>query len=194
MKYNLSEITSLIRNRRSVRPELMSKRKVHREQVELMLTNATWAPTHGMTQPWKFIVFAEKSLHELSVFLPELYRSLTPADKFNQVKYDKMKTRLSHVSCIVAVCMKRDESGKIREVEEVEAVACAVQNLTLTATAYGIASFWSTPAVMYTSEMKEFLGISERDMCLGLVYLGYFDGEWPTSHRRPLEYVTEWRD
>ena len=54
MRHNLSETTELLRDRRSISPERYSSRKVHKEIVEQVLTNATWAPTHGMTQPWRF--------------------------------------------------------------------------------------------------------------------------------------------
>ena len=43
----------------------------------------------------------------------------------------------------------RDETEKIHEIEEVEAVACAIQNILLTATAYGLGVFWSSPKFIY---------------------------------------------
>jgi nitroreductase len=126
--------------------------------------------------------------------MPGLYKLKTPAESFNQAKFDKMKARLSTASVVIIVCLKRDPTGKIKEWEEIEAVACGVQNMALTATAYGLGTFWATPSLIYTSEMKEYLSLSERDSCLGLIYVGYLNGEWPSSHRRPLEYVTEWHD
>ena len=54
MRFNLSEVTELIRERRTIVPEQFSDRKVHKEQLELILNNAQWAPTHGNTQPWRF--------------------------------------------------------------------------------------------------------------------------------------------
>ncbi|MBX7050747.1 MAG: nitroreductase [Flavobacteriales bacterium] len=192
MKYNLSEITHLIRNRRSVAPEQYSSRKVHREQLELILTNGTWAPNHGMTQPWRYKVFMEDGMKKLEDFLPDLYRSKTPAEKFKESKFERLKSRLAHVSAVVVICMERDKSGKIPENEEIEAVACSVQNMMLTAVAYGLACYWSTPGFIYSDEMKQFLGLQDQDRCLGLFYVGYPGGEWPQSHRKPLEYVTEW--
>ncbi|MGY8689040.1 MAG: nitroreductase family protein, partial [Verrucomicrobiales bacterium] len=47
-------ITSIIRQRRSVKPTMMSPDSVPREMIELMLENANWAPTHGLTEPWRF--------------------------------------------------------------------------------------------------------------------------------------------
>jgi len=194
MKYNLSEITEVIRQRRSLTPEQFSTRKVHKEQVELMLNNAIWAPTHGLTQPWRFKVFMGESREKLSEILPALYQKFTPEETFKQAKFDKMKQRPLLASVVIAVCMERDKSEKIAEIEEVEAVACAVQNLQLTATAYGIGAFWATPKVIYSKEMNEFLKLGEKDKCLGLIYLGYTADEWPKAHRKPLEYVTEWME
>lgn len=192
MKYNLSEITDVIKNRRTITPEQFSSRKVHKEQIELLLNNAIWAPSHGMTQPWRFKVFTEEGLKRLAAFIPELYKKKTAPEKFMQAKYDKMGNRPLLASAVIAVCMERDKSEKIAEIEEIEAVACAVQNMALTCTAYGLGSFWASPAVIYTPEMNVFLGLGEKDKCLGLFYVGYTDQEWPKSHRKPVEYVTEW--
>ena len=88
--------------------------------------------------------------------------------------------------------MKRQEEERISELDEIMAVAAAVQNMHLTCTAYGLAAFWSTPGFMKTDDMKEFLGLGEKDRCLGFFYLGYPENEWPKGRRKPIEYVTEW--
>jgi nitroreductase len=77
--------------------------------------------------------------------------------------------------------------------EEIEAVACAVQNMHLTCTAYGLGGFWSTPKAVYAPEMNQLLEIGENDKCLGLFYIGYPAIEWPKAHRKPIEYVTTWK-
>jgi nitroreductase len=192
MKYNLSEITDLIRNRRSITPESFSDRKVHREQLELILTNATWAPTHGMTQPWRFKVFMGDGLSKLNEVLPQMYKNQTAPEKFKESKFERLKERIKHVSAVIFICLERDKTGKIAEIEEIEAVACSVQNMMLTCTAYGLGSFWSTPGFVYADEMKTFLGLQNDDRCLGILYVGYPTKEASESHRRPLEYVTEW--
>lgn len=188
----MSEISAVIRNRRSVLPENFTDRKVHREQVELILNNALWAPTHGMTQPWRFKIFLEDGRNHLLQFLPELYKSETDPTKFKQVKYDRLRARLQHVTVIIMICMERDKTGKIAEIEEVEAVACAVQNMMLTCTAYGLGSYWSSPSYIYKKAMNDFLGLEDSDKCLGIFYIGYPANESPDSHRKPLEYVSNW--
>lgn len=194
MKYNLSEITALIKDRRTIYPEQFSDRKIHREQVEVLLNNAIWAPNHGSTQPWTFKVFLGDGLKPLSTFLSEQYKAMTPAEDFGELKYNKLKNRPLISGAVIAVSLKRDPKSRIREIEEIEAVACAIQNMYLTCTAWGLGGFWSTPGVMYTPEMNEFLGNTGDDKCLGLFYIGYpkADFEWPKGHRKPIEYFTEW--
>lgn len=192
MRFNLSEVTDLIRQRRTIFPEQFSDRKVHQEQIELILNNAQHAPTHGNTQPWRFKVFTEEGRERLSDFLASSYRNLTPEAEQRETSINKLKNRPLKSSVVIAVCMKRQEEEKILEIEEIEAVACAIQNMHLTCTAYGLGAFWSTPKLIYDSTMNEFLNIGEKDKCLGLFYIGYAAIDWPKKHRKPLEYTTEW--
>ena len=192
MKYNLSEITEIIKNRRTIYPQFYSSRKVHKEIIEHLLQNATWAPTHGMTQPWRFKVFTEESRKTLSDTLSMLYKQLTPTKNFREDKFAKMQARPFQASAVIVAYMKRGDNPKIPEIEEISSVACAIQNLCLTATAYGIGSFWSTPKIIYTKEMNDFLKISDEDKCMGIIYLGYPNDEWPKGQRKPIEYLTEW--
>lgn len=192
MKYNLSEITEIIKNRRTIYPQFYSSRKVHKEIIEHLLQNATWAPTHGMTQPWRFKVFTEESRKTLSDTLSTLYKELTPIENFREDKFAKMQARPFQASAAIVAYMKRGDNPKIPEIEEISSVACAIQNLCLTATAYGIGSFWSTPKIIYTKEMNDFLKISDEDKCMGIIYLGYPNDEWPKGQRKPIEYLTEW--
>lgn len=192
MRFNLSEITELIKSRRTIYPEQFSDRKVHKEQLDLILNNAQWAPTHGNTQPWRFKVFMEEGRQVLSDFLAETYLKLTPPEAQNDLKLAKMMKRPMQASAVIAVCMERQPTEKILEIEEIEAVACAIQNMHLTCTAYGLGGFWATPKLIYSQEMNEFLKVGAKDKCLGLFYIGYPAIDWPEAHRKPLEYTTEW--
>ncbi len=193
MRYNLSEITAIIKDRRTIYPEQFSERQVHKEQVELILNNAIWAPTHGKTQPWRFTVFMNEAKDDLGQFLGKTYVKLTDPNAINDVKLAKLISRPKKSSVVIAIIMKRQVEGKITEQDEIAAVACAVQNMHLTCTAYGLGAFWATPALIHTSEMNEYLKIDAHDKCLGLFFIGYPEIEWPTGQRKPIEYISEWR-
>lgn len=192
MKFSVSEITDLIRHRRTIYPKDYTDREVHREIVERVLTNATWAPNHGMTQPWRFSVFSGPARERLSAFLGAEYTRLNPPEKFLQKKFDTMTVRPLQSSVVIALGMVRDPNGKISEREEMMAMACAVQNMYLTCAAYGLGAFWATGGALTGTGMRDFIGLGEQDQALGLFYIGYPAIEWPKGYRKPLDQLATW--
>ncbi|MEO8067101.1 MAG: nitroreductase [Flavobacteriales bacterium] len=192
MKYSVSELTDVVRHRRTIQPKDYTERAVHRDIIERVLSNATWAPNHGMTQPWRFHVFTGDGRQKLSAFLGEEYTRVTPPEKFLQRKLDSLTQRPLKSSVAIALGMARDPNGKISELEEMFAVACGVQNMYLTCTAYGLGGFWSTGAVLTGDAIRHFLGMGEKDRCLGLFYMGYPSIEWPQGYRKPLDHFVRW--
>lgn len=190
MKYNLTELNSIIRNRRMVKPEFFSGEPVEEELIFKLLENARWAPTHGLTQPWRFTVYSGDGLVYLAESQARIYKAVTSSEKFNPKKYEKLKARPLMASAVIAICMKRQESGKIPSVEEAASVACAVQNMCLTATAMGIASYWSSGGVTYTKELKDFLELGEKDKCFGFLYLGKTVLDISDTGRNPVDNFT----
>ncbi len=188
MSLRLAAANALIRRRRSIKPQDMADRPVEARHLAAILENANWAPSHGMTEPWRFFVFTEAGRERLADFCQSLYRRLTPEDAFRQDKFDKLRTQPLKAPVVVAIAMKRQAIEKIPEIEEIEAVACAVHNMHLTASALGMAAFWSTPPLVYADGMRQWLGLSDpRDKCLGFLYLGWPESEtWPESRRGDL--------
>jgi len=186
------QLSRSIRSRRSTKPRLFNGKKVDDKVIWQILENANWAPNHGLTQPWKYYVFADSGLTKLAEFQADLYKTSTPAEKFSSDKYERMKTNILKSSHVIVICMERQKSEKIPEIEEIEAVACSVQNMALSAAAYDICSFWGSGGVTYTSELKDFLGLGEKDRCLGYLYLGYSDNPTTTSRRSSISENVTW--
>jgi nitroreductase len=186
------QFSTLIKSRRSTKPRLFNGKKIDDEIIWQILENANWAPNHGLTQPWRYHVFTDVGLIKLAEFQATLYQKITAPEKFKPEKYTSMKSNILKSSHVIVICMERQKSEKIPEVEEIEAVACSVQNMALTAAAYEICSFWGSGGVTYTSELKEFLGLGEKDRCLGYLYLGYSDSPATTSHRHSIKENIIW--
>lgn len=186
MRHSVSEITDTIHGRRTIQPKDYAPREVQRDIIDKVLGNAIWAPTHGMTQPWRFTVFTGQGRIRLSNFLGEEYTRLTPPEKFMQRKFENHTLRPKQSSVVVALGMTRDPNGKIPLIEEQFSVACAVQNMYLTCAAYGLGAFWSTGSALTGDGMKQFLGLGTEDHCLGLFYMGYPAIDWPKGYRKPL--------
>src|SRR6476646_5461388 len=125
MNYHVEEINYLIRNRRSVFPDQFEAgKKIPDETIRQILENATWAPNHGHTEPWHFVVFAGKGLEKLAEFQSELYKA-EAGENFKEATYTTLKNNPLKASHVIAIGMKRDPNKKFHEVEEIEAVACA---------------------------------------------------------------------
>ncbi len=186
------EISAIIQRRRSIKPEQFSSRPVADEMVWEMLRNANWAPTHGLTEPWRFFVYTAAAKSLLGNTLAEIYQQITSADEYKPAKADKFRTNAARSSHLLVIAMKRQPSGKIPEVEEIEAVACAVQNLHLTATALGVGGYWSSGNAICSDELRDHLGLEEKDRVLGLFYLGYPECNWPAGVRKPVEDKVVW--
>ena len=188
----IDDFNQLVRTRRSTKPRLFNGKKIDDQLVWQILENANWAPNHGLTQPWRYKVFTSDGLKKLANFQADLYQKITDQDKFKPEKYERMKTNILKSSHVIVICMERQRSGKIPEIEEVEAIACSVQNMALTAAVYDICSFWGSGGVTYTDELKKFLGLAEKDKCLGYLYLGYSDNPTTKSRRDPIKDKVEW--
>ena len=192
---SLADTSALIRQRRSIKPvDMDAARPVETVLLTELIENATWAPNHGMTEPWKFHVFSGSSRQRLADGLSTLYQQTTPAAEFREDKLQKMGSIPLLAPVVIACVMERSGGGKIPEVEEVEAVSCAMQNLMLSATAAGLGSFWSSPPVLDTAEFQNWLGIRNQDRCIGLLYLGWPKPglTWPRSARQPVAGKITW--
>src|SRR5688572_2734584 len=192
MQFNTSELSSLIRHRRSIPPEQFDKtKKIDDAIIQEMLENANWAPNHGLTEPWRFVVFSGEGLKKLGQFQANLYRELTSSADFKQPKMDKLQQRPLLASHVIAIGMKRQLNGKIPEVEEIAATACAAQNLMLTAAAHNVSAYWTTGGVTYENEAKAFFGLEDADRLLGFLYIGYPE-KWTEGKRHPAEEKVKW--
>jgi nitroreductase len=183
---NTEQVSKLIAHRRSIKPALMDAEKsISPELWQSLFEAANWAPNHGLTEPWRFLVYSGESRGEIASALQTAYKSETAEDEFRPEKFEKMGKNPFLAHSVVALVMKRDPKRKVPEVEEIEAVACAVQNLHLLASAAGLGVFWSSPAVTYGSSFAQSLELGDEDKCLGLLYVGWpKEGlEWPVSKR-----------
>jgi nitroreductase len=181
---------SIFSERRSIKPATMDlSREVSRAVLTEILEDAHRAPTHGLTQPWRFHVFTGAARARLGDGLQALYDAATPVAARNEDKRAKLGAtpRLSPV--VIAVAMRVEPNGKIPEIEEIAATSCAVENLMLSAHEKGVGSYWSTPPVAMSAEFAAWLGLDPACRGLGLVYAGYPLAGGPTtlSPRAPLE-------
>ena len=193
MILNPEIINKVIENRRSVFQQQYNGQHVDDEIVRKILNNANWAPTHKMTEPWRFVVFSGNGLTKLATFQANLYKNLTTTNgTYKEDRYQNLLTKPALSSHIIAVCMKRDEKKSVPEIEEIGAVFCAIENMYLTATAYGVGCYLSTGGITYFEEAKEFFGLNKEDKLLGFFHLGMSKAELQAGKRKPVEEKIVW--
>jgi nitroreductase len=182
----------LVRNRRSVFPDqLIPGKKADDEIINEILVNATWAPNHGQQQPWQFTVFTGEGLKKLAAFQSELYKQ-EAGDQFKEITYNKLLQNPLKASHIIAIGMKRTTTKNIPEIEDIEAVACAVQNIYLSVAAYGLGGYWTTGGITYNEKAKSFFDLGEQDRLLGFFYIGHVALPSTGATRLPLEQKVIW--
>src|SRR5688572_32571467 len=189
-----TELNSLIQKRRSTFPKDYTGEKVDDAIVQQMLENANWAPTHKFTEPWRFIVYTGEGRKKLAELQAAVYKQKTQADgTYKEERYQNLLIKPFESSHIILVYMKRDEKKSVPEIEEIGAVFCAIQNIYLTARAYGIGCYLSTGGVTYFQESKSAFGLSAEDILMGFIQVGIQKPDARLEGRRkPVEEKTIW--
>lgn len=183
-------VEKLMRSRRSIYPKAYNDQEITNEEILLILENANWAPNHKKTEPWRFRVLRGNALVRLGEFLADVYKSKTPDDLFSDAKYEKMLTKTTLASCVIAIYMQRDPEERLKEWEEIAAVSMAVQNMWLTCTTMGIGAYWSTPSAFINA--TDFIDVAPGERCLGLFYMGKCDNMGQVGKRRPVTDKVIW--
>jgi nitroreductase len=175
-------INLAIRSRRSVfASQFDQTRKIPDEIITEILHNANAAPTHKLTEPWRFTVFTGEGRQVMGVKQADIYKR-NAGERYNENKYQNLLRTPLLCSHVIAIGCKRSV-GMIPEIEEVAAVSCAVQNIYLSLDAYGIGGYWSTGGITFMKEANELAGLGPEDIFMGFFYLGYV--QVPSVHRTP---------
>jgi len=172
----------------------MTGQRPTRQQIEHILEAATHAPNHRKTEPWKFFVLAGDARAALGEVMAEalaLRLEDTTHDKVAAM-LQKERTKLLRSPVVIVVVAERPMQPNVIEIENVEAVAAAVQNMLLTAEEMDLAAMWRTGDAAYDPRIKQWLGIAAEDHIVAFVYLGYPAIPKLDRHPIPVTEKTQW--
>jgi nitroreductase len=161
------DVMSAIKARRSVglmKPDIVPAK----EKIEKVLEAATYAPNHHEVEPWRFFVLAGDARKELGELMAERVAANTAdltTDKA-QAALNKARTRLFRAPVVIVVASLKPALPKVVDIENVEAVSAAIQNMLLVAQAEGLATMWRTGDVCYDPKIKAFFGLEPEEHCL----------------------------
>ncbi len=188
-------ISQWIRNRKSTFVNgLKEGGKIDDTVIGKLLENANWAPSHGLVQAWHFKVFADEGVKRFFQVQKEIYKQITPADKFFEFKYQDYDNKWQRVSHVIAVIARRDPQKLFPKQEDLVSTACAVENIYLSFQEFGIGGYLSTGEVCYSQPMREFLSLNPDDEPVGFFILGIPDETVTRPERKRVDVSekTEW--
>ncbi|KAA1244988.1 nitroreductase [Aquimarina sp. RZ0] len=186
-------LNKIIKNRRSVFPSQYNNTPVSKKFIELLLENANYAPTHRLTEPWRFKIVRGETKNNLGDFLSDTYTDITPEDHFSPFKHKKIQDKCNSADVIIVICFQKDLKERVPEWEEIAATAMAVQNMWLTCSVHQIGCYWSSPLLI--KYMGDFFDFEEGERCLGFFYIGNYNKEEElTAKRKPINEKVQWLD
>lgn len=180
------QVFDLIKRRRSIGK--MTAERPTREQIEVLLEAATHAPNHHNAQPWRFIVLAGSAREELgTVMAMSLANRLEETSTENaQARLNKERNKPLRSPIVIVVVSEVPRQPKVTEMDNIEAVSAAVQNMLLTAEEMGLACMWRTGDAAIDPRVKEWLDLDRGDQIVAFLYVGY--AAIPRSERVPIPF------
>jgi nitroreductase len=192
MNFDINQLNELIKTRRSTFPKQYEAGKpVDDAIIRQMLENANWAPTHKLTEPWRFTVFSGNGLKTFAGLQASVYKNSAGLN-YKEENYQRLLTTPLLASHVISIGMKRHADKNIPEMEEIAAVACAVQNMYLTAAAYNIGCYWTTGGVTFNEAAKPFFDLDTIDKLMGFFYVGVIATASPIGKRGAIEQKVKW--
>lgn len=190
-------VLAALRARRSM--ARVTSARPPRAVVQQILEAAAWAPNHRKTEPWRFTVMVGPAREELGAVMAASLQARLDATEGDQpgaesvtALLDRERSKPLRAPVVIAVAAVPSDRPKVVEIEEVAAVAAAVQNMLLAAEALGLGAMWRTGQPAYDPSVKRFLGLPNHAYLLAFVYLGYPDLPDSRAYARDASQYTTW--
>ncbi len=172
----MKNLLGIVRGRRSIRR--FKPDPVPEEDLVEILEAATWAPSAGNAQPWRFIVVRD----------PGLKRGLVAAALGQDF--------VAEAPVVIVVCADLERARRAYGDRGVglyciQDTAAATQNMLLVAHAKGLGTCWV--GAFSEEDVRKTLSLPAGLRPVALVPLGYPAQEPRPRPRRPLDDVVEYR-
>jgi nitroreductase len=181
---------------------------VPREAIEKVIDAATKAPSGGNHQPWEFIVLTDRAvIAEVGrIYQDAWFGALGPTPPPNEPPVYRSARYLAHhmpeVPAMILVCVDHirgasaaapyTQGEPITRGRHGQSIWLAVQNLFLAARALGLGTRLTTAHLRREAEIKALLGIPDHVETVALIPLGYPEGSFGPTKRRPATEVTSY--
>ncbi len=188
---NYNQALQLLRTRRSVKAAELLAPGPDMDQLQDILTIAARVPDHGKTMPFYFVVFEGEGRAKIGDVIADVFAENDPVAEVDKIEVER--ARFMRAPLVVAV-VYRARRGKHPLWEQMMSAGAVCQNLLLAAHAHGFAGQWLTEWYAYDDTVRAALGLDDRDVVAGFVYIGSPPAELPQDRDRPdlAEIVTRY--
>ncbi|MDB4913794.1 MAG: nitroreductase [Gemmatimonadetes bacterium] len=173
-------VSDAISNRRSIKR--FTGRQVTREEMESLLSAATLAPNHRLTNPWRFHVLGPEARAAYGLALGNRKAKKIEDPEAAQTMRDNVANEHRALPSMLVVGMVKNENAEISE-EDYAAVMMAIQNLSLAAVAMGLGTHIKTGAVMEDPAARAAAGVQDDERIVAIVNVGE-PAEVPAAKKR----------
>jgi nitroreductase len=171
------------------------------EVLEKCLLAASWAPSGGNGQPWRFVVLQSSELRELITsaaqqtweVMKDFYRIREIDDGANDPKSRTLRTMAEHMKVggaapgLVLFCVQPQRGTT--ELQQAGSIFPAVQNFLLAARAQGLGAAITLWQDACDAELRRLVGIPDDWKIATLLTVGWPAGRHHTVRRKPLSAV-----
>lgn len=148
-----------------------------------VINHATYAPNHGMREPWRVIWIKKEQLQSYA----ELFAVHSKMSEDKAQKHIETVTKLSGILLVVGKVDRRQRLF----LEDVIAVGAFMQNISLLLHSENIGSCIKTPEVFRLPKFNDELGVALDEMIFGQIYLTS-NSNPPLKERKNINLIIEW--
>lgn len=177
-------VREAITRRRSVKN--FNGQPVDLENIVSVLEDARWAPTHGLRNPWRFVVAANQEYVKFQDVLKEY--GVPKWKELSEEELEKQMKKFRAPGAVVFVIVQEDVRQKER-MEDFAAASALIQNAMLLAWDQGIGTCWKTPPFIDNPKFREELGVKPGERIMSMLQFGYYDDIPKGRARTPLEDI-----
>lgn len=148
------------------------------------------APDHAGLKPWEFIVCQNQGLEKLGA----IFKESSVINNLPEKDIARAPLLPLRAPMVVVAIMRYQQHDKVPRVEQIASVACAVVSMQMTAVALGYQGMWRTGSYAYCINVRNALGLREKDEIVGFLYLGTAENEKLSMPPCDIEsHVSYWR-
>jgi nitroreductase len=149
------------------------------------------APDHHRLKPTRFIVIQPE---QRANFGESLSQALADLGETDPVQLDRVKQHPFRAPLLVIAVTQFQDHPKAPLFEQTLSSGAAIQNFLLSLQVQGFASMWRSGAVVESTWLKHHLGLADRDLISGIIYIGTAaKAIAPRAEMVISDFVTNWQ-